>query len=203
MTFLDDLWWSKVTFDVTVQSTDGDFDLVEISNLGNSADVGPPYRGALVEFGALELHVADETTLTANEHLGMSIRKLWDTDPDHVNHGDQSGLNDIQVEQGIPREWLGYYATNHGNNVNIYAGSGTVAVGNTTPVNRAVWHGGFNVQTGFEKIWLPKDRPIVNLGMPNGYTYRQAAVWRLDQAPSSDLRLKGYLTFRTVSISFD
>jgi hypothetical protein len=197
---IDQLTTVKVPFSGTVTAATGDFDLFEIKTPGNGAAAPLRIARGMVEVIELNVAMVNETALTANEHLGMSLIHLSDpTTPANITSG-SGGANAFERIVGDISLYEWYGTPEFGNGHVVNAMRPTVATA-AAVTKRVQWEDGWNLQIPYSKLWLPEDRPLV---VWTGQNYSEALVWRLDQAPSADIDVKGYVVCRATYLgSYD
>lgn len=182
----------RVGFTGTLWASGGSQDLVEVEWMGDQA--------SFVEVIGARVALADERTLVANEHLGLEILRAYDGDHlgNNVGLGSGSG-GDAQgwVTYGFPVQDAAWsqMADLQGDG-QLFNTAVLETHEPTAPAGLAydtLDQDGWNVQIPYRQLWLPEDRPITLMGR---WGVNELLVWRVTEAPSSDVTVRGEFTFR-------
>lgn len=143
-------------------------------------------------------------TPSANEHLGMSWYIMHDATPGDVTAPtDNSSVSVAGHTGGNAVVPAGNYGTAAVADINV----SRYAIGH--PVTdaasleyRELFADTWNLQIPYKQVFLEKDRPQAVLGL-NGGGNNTAMVWRLENAPSVDITVRGHVCFRYVEFTLD
>lgn len=198
MSMIDVLSTYRIPFSGTLDNASGNHDLVAIRNVNQVS--------CLLEVLEVNVAMVSETTLTANEHIGLFLAQLFDdTTPSAIAAGTGGADITTSVEHGFPLEMIDAQRYNAlGNLFTVRSCDTGVAAGTATTI-REKWGDGWNVQIPFSKVWLPGDRPTFTMNSDsNGSAGNiDTLVLRTDGAPSADIDVRGYMVVRYARFGWD
>lgn len=177
-----------------------DVDLVQLLWLGS--------RPVVMEVVAAKVAMADEDTLVANEHIGLTLLRAYDSgglESVVLTAGSEGAA---EVNYGVPSgdaSWTMLSAFDPVTTGLIVE----VAVVNTEPPTCAgtlayetIGEYALNLQIPSRDVPLEEDRPITVLGR-NSIGKDEALIWRMTAPPSASVTVRGELAVRFSRIDWD